>query len=168
MLSFAHPDRSCYILSARLLPGGSPLGGTIQSIRDVAEKHLCTGCGICAYLAPDEIRMVDDLDRGRRPVVEERAGSNTGSSDAGRGASLAACPGWELGHEEPHPAGAIEGLTPEWGPVLELWEGHASDEALRFAGSSGGAASALALYGVERGGTPRRAPTSPPATTCPG
>ena len=36
--------------------------------------------------------------------------------------------------------------------MLELWEGAASDAELRFAGSSGGAASALALYGIERGG----------------
>src|SRR5262249_15207548 len=42
--------------------------------------------------------------------------------------------------------------APGWGPVLELWEGFASDPEIRFAGSSGGAASALALYGIERGG----------------
>jgi coenzyme F420 hydrogenase subunit beta len=36
--------------------------------------------------------------------------------------------------------------------VLEIWEGFASDMAIRFAGSSGGAATALALHGVERGG----------------
>ncbi len=121
------------------------MGGSIESIRDVAEKHLCTGCGVCAYLAPAAIEMVDDLERGRRPLVH----------DEHRGASrelLEACPGHHLGHDEPAPSGAIEELLADWGPVLEVWEGYASDPELRYAGSSGGAASALALFGVERGG----------------
>jgi coenzyme F420 hydrogenase subunit beta len=39
-----------------------------------------------------------------------------------------------------------------WGPVRGLWEGHAADPEIRFAGSSGGAASALALFCLERAG----------------
>lgn len=40
----------------------------------------------------------------------------------------------------------------EWGPILEVWEGHASDPELRFRGSSGGALSAISLFCLERGG----------------
>ena len=54
----------------------------VQSIRDVAERHLCAGCGVCAYLAPESIRMVDDLERGRRPIVEGDADSDGGTGDA--------------------------------------------------------------------------------------
>ena len=43
-------------------------------------------------------------------------------------------------------------LTEGWGPVLEVWEGHATDKAIRFDGSSGGLASALALYCIENEG----------------
>lgn len=114
-----------------------------KSIRDVAERHLCTGCGVCAYLAPESIRMVDDLDRGRRPVVT--------ADDGGRGDALEACPGRHLAHGDP-PDGAIPELLEGWGPVLQLWEGYAADEELRHAASSGGAASALALAGIETGG----------------
>lgn len=121
------------------------MGGSIRSIRDVAEKHLCTGCGVCAYLAPDAIRMVDDLDRGRRPIVSAAAPGSAPLADA-----LDACPGKGLAHDEAAPAGALPELSSAWGPVLEVWEGFARDDELRRAASSGGAASALALFGIEQ------------------
>jgi coenzyme F420 hydrogenase subunit beta len=52
---------------------------------------------------------------------------------------------------EARPAGG-DGFTKEWGQILEIWEGHASDEEIRFKGSSGGVLTALALYCVERAG----------------
>jgi len=123
------------------------VGGAIRDIRDVAEKHLCTGCGVCAYLQPAAIEMVDDLDRGRRPLVA--AGADTREA-------LAACPGRGLAHDAGgRPPGApetIRELLPEWGPVLAVWEGYATDPELRRAASSGGAASALAVHGLERAG----------------
>ncbi|MCA9000837.1 MAG: Coenzyme F420 hydrogenase/dehydrogenase, beta subunit C-terminal domain [Planctomycetes bacterium] len=117
--------------------------GPIRNIRDVAEKHLCTGCGVCAYLEPEGIRMVDDLEQGRRPVVE---------GSAGEGEALAACPGWamELPPHDPK-AGHIEELWRGWGPILEMWEGYATDSEIRLAGSSGGAATALSLFALEAG-----------------
>ncbi len=121
------------------------MSGSIRNIRDVAEKHLCTGCGVCSYLAPGAIEMVDDLDRGRRPLVRDDGGASAPEL-------LLACPGHALGHDDPPPSGAIPELLPEWGPILEVWEGFAGDAELRFAASSGGAASALALHGIERGG----------------
>lgn len=39
----------------------------------------------------------------------------------------------------------------EWGAVLEVWEGHAADAAIRFKGSSGGVLTALAAYCLEHG-----------------
>ncbi|MFQ5737590.1 MAG: coenzyme F420 hydrogenase/dehydrogenase beta subunit N-terminal domain-containing protein [Acidobacteriota bacterium] len=38
----------------------------------------------------------------------------------------------------------------EFGPALEIWEGHASDPDIRYHASSGGILSALALYCLER------------------
>ncbi len=85
--------------------------------------------------------MVDDLDEGRRPVVA--AGAETAEA-------LAACPGVGIAHHpDEHPEGLVGELREVWGPVLELWEGYAADDALRFAASSGGAASALALHCIE-------------------
>ncbi|MEM7143316.1 MAG: Coenzyme F420 hydrogenase/dehydrogenase, beta subunit C-terminal domain [Actinomycetota bacterium] len=120
-------------------------GPRIRSINDVAEKHLCTGCGVCAFLQPDDIAMVDDLDRGRRPIMRP------GRENADTAFALSACPGVGLEHG-PMPDGAIGSLVEGWGPVLALWEGAAAADDLRYAGSSGGAASALALHGLEHGG----------------
>lgn len=117
----------------------------IRGIRDVAERHLCAGCGVCAFLAPEAIEMVDDLERGRRPLVRD---------DAAAGPELlAACPGYGLAHASPRPGPEdVAELFGEWGPIRSLWEGFAADQELRFAGSSGGAASALALFAIERAG----------------
>ena len=45
---------------------------------------------------------------------------------------------------------AILELRRAWGPVLEVWEGYATDPEIRFLGSSGGLVTALSLYGIER------------------
>ncbi len=120
--------------------------GPARNIQDVAEKHLCTGCGVCAFLEPQGIRMVDDLDQGRRPVVSAGAGKSDGPA-------YRACPGKGLSLPAFDPAsGHLQELWEGWGGVLELWEGFASDDEIRFAGSSGGAATALSLFALEQRG----------------
>lgn len=119
---------------------------TPRDIADVAAQRLCSGCGTCAYLAPGAIVMVDDLSQGRRPLQLVPA------SRPEVQVALRACPGASLSHEPAaFPAGVDAQLLPGWGPVLELWEGHASDPELRYGGSSGGAASALSLHMIEAG-----------------
>ena len=114
----------------------------LKNVQDVAESHLCCGCGACAYISPDRVQMADTLEPGRRPMVS----GNEPTQEA-----IAACPGLRLEHSfDPNQPGLIDSLTDAWGPVLELWEGFASDDQIRFAGSSGGAATALALFCMER------------------
>jgi coenzyme F420 hydrogenase subunit beta len=116
----------------------------ITDVLDVAERNLCTGCGTCAYLAPEEVAMVDDVDDGRRPV---RIAAGPRAEEA-----LAACPGVELAHEPDRFSDAVlEDLLPLWGPVVQLWEGHAAAPGVRRRASSGGAATALAIDRLERG-----------------
>jgi coenzyme F420 hydrogenase subunit beta len=120
----------------------------VLNIQDVAESQMCCGCGACAYISPDEIEMVDALNYGRRPLAKNGGLASSASADAMR-----ACPGIRLEHTfDPDASELVRELAPGWGPVLELWEGYAADPDIRFAGSSGGAASALAVYGLERGG----------------
>lgn len=87
--------------------------------------------------------MVDDLGQGRRPVVDDGAGT---------GEALEACPGkaMELPPFDPS-KGHLKELWQGWGPVLELWEGYATDDQVRLAGSSGGAATALSQFALEQG-----------------
>lgn len=120
----------------------------VIDIREVAERHLCCGCGACAYVSPDCVEMVDDFDAGRRPVVRD------GARGASYDEALSICPGASLAHDDAasREPGLIPGMFDAWGPILEVWEGWASDQEIRRAGSSGGVASALALHCVEAGG----------------
>ena len=122
------------------------MGRKFASIQEVVDSKLCSGCGACAYIQPAEIRMVDVLDEGLRPATtEEPGGEATDTSEA-----LKVCPGIELEHPDFTCQESIaKDLVGAWGPILSMWEGGASDEQIRFAGSSGGAASALAVYALE-------------------
>ena len=117
----------------------------LRDVSDVAATRLCSGCGACAYMEPDRIEMVDTFDFGRRPRVRAPA-------DSPEPEGLAVCPGRELRHDFARTPDHIEELLSGWGPVMGVWEGHASDDALRFAGSSGGVISSLALHCIEVGG----------------
>src|SRR5690606_30934394 len=129
---------------ARNPPTALPMA-KIEDIRDVAERQLCTGCGACAYIDPKRVRMVDVIDYGRRPLVavEETPAPET----------LAVCPGVHLEHRGlDERSDLLREFAPVWGPIIDVWEGYAADPEIRWAGSSGGAASALALFAIERGG----------------
>jgi coenzyme F420 hydrogenase subunit beta len=116
----------------------------IEDVTDVARRHLCTGCGVCAFVAPDEVVMVDDVTAGRRPV---RIAEGPQAARA-----LDACPGLHLEHD---PADFSVDVRDEllslWGPVVALWEGHAADPDVRRRASSGGAATALAVERLRSG-----------------
>lgn len=131
----------------------------VLTIRDVVEKQLCCGCGACAAARPDAFEMADAAEVGRRPFpVGARAFDDAPAEHAAfapgvNAEAIRTCPGVSLSHtfDERDPA-FDRALRPAWGPVLEVWEGHAGDAAIRRAGSSGGAATALALFALERMG----------------
>lgn len=112
------------------------------NLKQIVDQHLCMGCGACAAARPDAIKMVDTTDHGRRPVLRKGMSLEKAPDIAG------ICPGREI-----HFAPARNYDEAAWGPVLEVWEGHATDHELRFNGSSGGVISALALYCLEAGET---------------
>ena len=92
--------------------------------------------------------MFDSLAHGRRPRYRDASLESRDDE-----AALRVCPGVQLEHQPDTGRGeAIAELLPGWGRVLEVWEGHAADEAIRFAGSSGGAVTAIALACLERAG----------------
>jgi coenzyme F420 hydrogenase subunit beta len=120
----------------------------LDSIDGVVDARLCCGCGACAYASPERFEMVDTVDEGRRP--QRIGGTANGDGDP---EALRVCPGVGLEHTfNRSQPGLIKELLPGWGPVLEVWEGHATDDSFRYAGSSGGAASALALACLEHCG----------------
>jgi coenzyme F420 hydrogenase subunit beta len=91
--------------------------------------------------------MVDVPDEGLRPVtIDDSGGLSPDTSEA-----LKACPGIELTHPDlSRQESILQNLVDAWGPILSISEGGASEDQIRFAGSSGGAASALAVYALEQ------------------
>lgn len=122
----------------------------LKRLSDVSDYQLCCGCGICAYLYPEHIYMRDVPSLGRRPIFKEKSTE----PEIYHQQALKICPGAGLTHgPETRPReGLISSLIKTWGPVFEIWEGHAADPEIRFKGSSGGAISAISLYCIEREG----------------
>lgn len=119
----------------------------LQDARQVAEWRLCVGCGACAYVCPEQnVTLVNIVDNGIRPILDSQKCKQCGDC-------IAVCPGYEAVQPSPdNQAETIQELKVSWGTVLEVWEGYATDPEIRFHGSSGGLASALALYCLENEG----------------
>lgn len=119
----------------------------LESVQDVVDAKLCSGCGACAFVQPRDIRMVDVPTDGLRPRITPGVDGRVPSTHE----ALAVCPGIHLEHAsfDGDPPVAQE-MVGAWGPIRGMWEGAAADDEVRFAGSSGGVASALAIHGLER------------------
>jgi len=101
------------------------------------------GCGACASICPQKaISLVDIPEQGIRPVVDKEKCQKCGSC-------IEVCVGINLTHK-PFSQETMPQLRRAWGPVLEVWEGYSADDEIRFKSSSGGIATALALYCVEK------------------
>jgi len=122
----------------------------IQKLSDVVAWRLCLGCGACAYICPEQkVRLVDFFAEGIRPAV---ADDDCGSCRQ----CLEVCPAVQSDFRSADLDGAdsTDSFTREWGPVVALWEGYATDPKIRFQGSSGGALTAISAYCIEALGMP--------------
>lgn len=112
----------------------------------ILAPHLCSGCGVCTFISNSKYVMTDVEIEGRRPVYAGEVVDTALLKEV-----RLACPGLGLKHASLETDGSVlPDLFSAWGPVLAVYEGHACDSDLRFAGSSGGAVSAIALFCLER------------------
>ncbi|PZQ55160.1 MAG: hypothetical protein DI570_22480, partial [Phenylobacterium zucineum] len=110
------------------------------TVERVVRGELCTGCGLCAAVAPGAIRMEDETPGYARPV-------QTGGVSAEAEATIAgSCPGAVVAEWDGAP-----NIHPYWGPWRQVLTGAATDPDVRFEGSSGGAISALLIHALESG-----------------
>ena len=125
----------------------APYSKRIRRAVDVARWRLCVGCGACVHVCPEgNIRLINELSDGLRPRVDEGKCKDCGEC-------LKVCIGVEMSHKGVGGAPRyVPRLALSWGSVLEVWEGYALDPDIRYMGSSGGLASALALFCIEREG----------------
>ena len=92
--------------------------------------------------------MTDQPKEGLRPVtIKEQS-----AIDEKR--CLDVCPAaycdYSIFSAEPSHPLVSESFESKWGHILEIWEGHATDEEIRYKGSSGGAITAISLYCIEQ------------------
>ncbi len=116
----------------------------LKSIDDVVSAGLCCGCGACAYAQAETFEMCDVEHAGRRPL---RIGDDLTFDDR---PAMRICPGHHVPAPMNHTTCEIV-RDSAWGNVIEVWEGHAADDAIRHRGSSGGVMTAIALHCLDRG-----------------
>ena len=117
---------------------------SVVNVEEVVASRLCHGCGACSYACnTNAISLQNFVEIGIRPIVD--ASKCTSCNEC-----VSVCSGIRLEHKPRAFSSEIqEVLRTEWGPVLEVWEGHAVDEEIRFKSGSGGVTTALALYALE-------------------
>lgn len=118
-----------------------------QRLYRIVEDGMCIGCGLCQSVAgPDRVRVTRVKSGHERPVV-------TGPLDHETVDRIHdTCPGTRL---EGLPDRLVDPRTKVdlvWGPWRRIVLAHATDPAIRHAGSTGGVLTALALHLVEGGG----------------
>lgn len=112
-----------------------------REIAIVVERNLCVGCGACVSLFDEPAaRMALAEDGFLRPRQLRPLSANESSRFS------VVCPGSLVAH----PA-RDDSFHPLWGPVRQLKAGFATDDEVRYKGSSGGALSALAIFLLETG-----------------
>lgn len=106
----------------------------------VLGNDLCSGCGLCAGVSEGAIVMRGVPDGFNRP---EQLAPITAEQEE---RIAIGCPGSVVA-----PWLETTRQHPFWGPYRSVGTGHATDEEVRFQGSSGGGITALALHALRTG-----------------
>ncbi len=110
------------------------------TVARVLKGELCAGCGACASIAGPSILM------GSTPPGYSRPVQSGGVSPGAERLIADVCPGAVI-----EGWGGAPNIHPHWGPWRQVLTGAATDERVRFEGSSGGAISALLIHALESG-----------------
>ena len=115
-----------------------------RRIAKIVETDRCTGCGACALL-DSRVSMHQQGGFSRPVVSDEPADPRAVRSSARTFRKI--CPGAVVRAQSP-PGSTRD---PDLGPILGIWEAHATDAEVRSRGSSGGVLTALASWLSETG-----------------
>jgi len=119
----------------------------MDTIARVLGSKLCTGCGTCAGICPNEaVRMYrSDSEGVYLPRIEEEKCNRCGLC-------VRSCPGYMLDFEELN--SKVFGKQPAdilLGNYLGCYIGHSNDNEIRYNSSSGGIATQLLIFALEKG-----------------
>ena len=113
------------------------------AIRRVVQRNACIGCGLCTRL-DTSLRMELEPDGFLRPHRTDVGG--VVADDAARRFEQA-CPGCRVAAVRPRGSRR----HPTMGSWFGVWEAWATDDAVRWRGSSGGALTALHAWLLDSG-----------------
>lgn len=111
------------------------------TLKRVLSGQLCSGCGLCAGVAPDAVTMETVAPGYSRPKQTAPVSAATETAIA------TACPGAKIAPW----SGIAPNSNAYWGPWRGIHTGYALDPDVRFSGSSGGAISALLVHALTSG-----------------
>jgi coenzyme F420 hydrogenase subunit beta len=117
----------------------------LGNIARIVEAGLCHGCGTCAGVCPNAALKMEIVEGLWVPKI--LVDKCTSCGICGR-----VCPGYEVNFESLNVKAFGENPS-EWltGECLNCHVGHSTDENLRFNSASGGLASQILIYALERG-----------------
>lgn len=111
----------------------------IKNIKDIVDWGLCTGCGACSFFCKNKAISLKNIPFiGIRPIIDNKLCQNCCDC-------LSICPGYAIDVRKDYNTIKNDLI----GSYLEIWEGYAADDEIRFRASSGGIISALACYCLE-------------------
>lgn len=118
-----------------------------NTISQVVKDGLCTGCGTCVALCPEEAIKL---------TIDEKKGIYVSELDKEKcnncGICYNACPGHEVDFKQLNPE--IFGKEPKdilIGNYLNCYIGHSTDYDIRYNSSSGGLVTQLLIFALEEG-----------------
>ena len=107
-----------------------------KTVKDVVFRHLCTQCGTCVAVCPQNAIEMQETPSGMlTPLILEEKCVQCGTCRK-------LCPGLAV---EIKP----QGVDPFKGNVCAAFVGHACDDFVRYTGQSGGVVSAILIYLLE-------------------
>jgi coenzyme F420 hydrogenase subunit beta len=115
--------------------------GFASKVLDRVDRgKTCSGCGLCAAIAPNAVTLAMQPPGYLRPV---QSAPLTAAEEAGIAAT---CPGAGVDLMTDAPVDDVL-----WGPAHFVGTGYASDPALRYRASSGGVVSGLLVHALAKG-----------------
>jgi coenzyme F420-reducing hydrogenase beta subunit/polysaccharide pyruvyl transferase WcaK-like protein len=115
-----------------------------SDISSVVEKELCTGCGTCVGVCPQNcITIRTNPARGSREPVVDRGRC------AECGVCVHSCPGYQLDVASLRPLSHRGEVVPLLGSCLAAYLGCSSDDDIRVSAASGGMVSEVLIYLLE-------------------
>lgn len=117
----------------------------IKTLEDVRKWRLCLGCGVCkAVCTKNAVQLKNIENEGIRPFVKKELCQNCETC-------LATCSGIKSKLKEVEYGKRNRKKFAPFGYYINIYEGYALNESIRTQASSGGAATALALFCLENG-----------------